>query len=112
LEITKDDFVEMLKQKYESNKEVFTEMMREYISDWCETMDLNDDYFISKEEFLTNVFASRHNTIAADDELFQAFRPVNGRFPVRTIINYFIRSATDTNESTSDVFQDALDSGF
>ncbi|XP_060570004.1 uncharacterized protein LOC132728368 [Ruditapes philippinarum] len=67
LEITKDDFVEMLKQKYEADKEVFTEMIREYISDWCEMMDLNDDYIISKEEFLTNVFASRHNTIAADD---------------------------------------------
>jgi hypothetical protein len=111
-EITTDDFVKMLKQKYEADRKVFTKMMREFILDWCETMDLNDDYFISKEEFLTNMFACRHNEVSVDDEFFLAFKPVNGRFPVKAMINYFIRFVTETNESTQDIFNNALDSGF
>ncbi|XP_060556911.1 sarcoplasmic calcium-binding protein-like [Ruditapes philippinarum] len=110
-EITKVDFTEMMKERYEADKSIFIEMIRDYISGWCETMDLNNDSFISKEEFLTDMFASQHNDTAKDDEMFLAFNPVNGRIPVEEIINYFIRFATEKNESTSDIFETAMDTG-
>jgi hypothetical protein len=85
-EITTVDFTEMMKERYESVESAFMEMIRVYMSGWCETMDLNNDSFISKEEFL---FASQHNYIAKADEMFLAFNPVNGRVPVEEIINYY-----------------------
>ncbi|XP_060579829.1 sarcoplasmic calcium-binding protein-like [Ruditapes philippinarum] len=109
-EIAKEDFVDMMKQKYESDKNTFIEMVREYISEWCKAMDLNGDKNISKQEFIMDMFAEGNKNARKEAKFFLTFKPKNGQIPVDEIISDFIRFATESNPSKIDIIKNENDS--
>jgi hypothetical protein len=110
-DISKDDFVDMMSQRYESDKIAFFELVRMYITEWCGVIDLNKDNSLSKNELLMDMVAGGHNDITKDEDLFYSFQPRNDQIPVHKMITSFIRFATEDVESKSDIFKNALDSG-
>ncbi|XP_060594274.1 sarcoplasmic calcium-binding protein-like isoform X2 [Ruditapes philippinarum] len=110
-EISKDDFINMMKQRYESNTAAFIEMVLVFSTIWCEVIDLNGDKFLSKDEFILNFVAQTHNNIRKDEQFFYTFQPINERVPNEDIIAYFVRFGTESNRSKSDVVLNAVDSG-
>jgi hypothetical protein len=110
-ELSKKDFVSMIKQRYESNTTAFNEMVRAFLSEWCEVIDLNGDTFLSEEEFLLNFAAEKHTNINQNKQVFYSMKPINGRVPNDAIIAYYFRYVSDPDKANFDIILDAINSG-
>jgi hypothetical protein len=110
-EVSKGDFVSMMKQRYESNTTAFIEMVRAFSSNWSEVIDLNGDKCVSEDEFISNFVAQTHNHIQNDKKFFYRLQPSNGRVANDNIIEYFVHFATEPEKSKPDVILNAINSG-
>ncbi|XP_060564837.1 sarcoplasmic calcium-binding protein-like [Ruditapes philippinarum] len=110
-ELSKDDFINMIKQSYESNATALTENVRVFASDWCNLIDLDGDTFLSKDEFIMNFVAGTHNNTQIDERFFYMYNPVNERFPVDDIIKSFVLFATESDKSKPDIFLNGINIG-
>jgi hypothetical protein len=111
-EISKDDFINMMKQRYESNTTALIEMVLAYATKWSDVIDLNGDRFLSKDEFILNFVAQRHSNIRKDEQFFYTFQPKNERIANADIAAYFVRFGTEPDRSKPDVVLNAINSGF
>ncbi|XP_060599517.1 sarcoplasmic calcium-binding protein-like [Ruditapes philippinarum] len=110
-EVSKEDFLSMLKQRYESNTTALIGMMRVFPTDWCEAIDLNGDKFLSKDEFILNFVAETHNNIQTDEKFFYMYHPINERVALDDVIESFVLFVTEPDEAKSDIVLNAIDSG-
>ncbi|XP_060562878.1 sarcoplasmic calcium-binding protein-like [Ruditapes philippinarum] len=106
-EISKDDFIEMMAQRYDLDQKAFTEMIREFTKALCKVIDVNGDNFISEEESMTDLAAAGHNKMTENKKFFMTFQPKNGVIPVEKIITEFARSVTEKFETKPDLFEKA-----
>jgi hypothetical protein len=86
-------------------------MVRAFLSEWCEVIDINGDTFLSEEEFLLNFAAEKHTNIPQNKQLFYMMKPLNGRVPNVDIITYYLRFATESDMAKQDIIVDAINSG-
>jgi hypothetical protein len=93
-ELSIEDFVSIMKQRYESNKTALIEMVYAFSTDWLEAIDLNGDKFLSKDEFIMNFLAETRTNVQKDEQFFYTFQPINDRIPNDDIIAYFVRFVT------------------
>jgi hypothetical protein len=110
-EVSKDDFVSMLKHRYESNTTALIGMMRMFATGWCEVIDLNGDTFLSKDEFILNYVAETHNNIRTDENFFYMYHPINERVALDDVIESSVLFVTESDEAKSDIILKAIDSG-
>ncbi|XP_053380824.1 sarcoplasmic calcium-binding protein-like [Mercenaria mercenaria] len=94
-EVSKNEFVEILKTSYESNKTNFVETMREFDRAFFEVIDLNGDNFLSKEECMLDLMATNHMDTFKDEEFFNAHKLVNGLIPFEEEIDVWLRFQTE-----------------
>jgi hypothetical protein len=106
-EISKDEFTALMTQRFEADKTGFIDMIKEYELALCKLVDINGDDFISREEFVMNLFAVGHRN--KTKEFFLAFLPKNGKIHVQKIISEIIRFTTENFEST-DIFKNEYES--
>ncbi|XP_060558782.1 sarcoplasmic calcium-binding protein-like [Ruditapes philippinarum] len=110
-ELSKNDFINMMKQRYESNTATFIEMVRAFTTDWCKLLDLDGDTFLAKNEFIMNFVAGTHNNTQIDEQFFYMYNPVNDRFPVDDLIESFVLFAIEPDSSKPDIFLNGIQIG-
>jgi hypothetical protein len=69
-ELSIEDFVSMIKQRYESNKTALIEMVCVFSTDWLEAIDLNGDKFLSKDKFIMDFLAEMRTNVQKDEQFF------------------------------------------
>jgi hypothetical protein len=111
IELSEEIFLDIMTQRYETNKTAFIEMIREYISTVWKVVDINGDCFISEEEFMNDVVSTGHIDTKKYNALFFSFKPTNGRVPMTKLTEEYIRFATENLESKRYFFKNALDFG-
>ncbi|XP_060576329.1 sarcoplasmic calcium-binding protein-like isoform X2 [Ruditapes philippinarum] len=107
-ELSKDDFINMMKQRYESNITACIELVRAFSTDWCKLLDLDEDTFLSKNEFIMDFVAGTHNSTQIDEQFFYMYNPVNDRFPVDDLIESCVIFATEPDSSKPDIFLNGI----
>ncbi|XP_045208741.2 sarcoplasmic calcium-binding protein-like [Mercenaria mercenaria] len=110
-EVSKDEFVEMLKTSYESNKTNFVETMRELDREFLEVIDLNGDNSLSKEEYMMDLMAAKHMDTFKDEEFFNSHKLVNGLIPIEEAVDVWLRFQTEDDMTKTDILENALKSG-
>jgi hypothetical protein len=107
-ELSKNDFINMLNQRYNSNTTSFIEMVRAFATDWCKLLDLDGDTFLSKNEFIMNLVAGKHKNTHIDEHFFYMYKPVNDRFPVDDFIESVVLFATEPDRSKPDILLNGI----
>ncbi|XP_060561353.1 sarcoplasmic calcium-binding protein-like [Ruditapes philippinarum] len=109
-EIAEDDFIEILKVRYESDKAEFTEMIYELELELSRALDLDGDNFVSKDELVDNMVSAGHKNRKEDESFFFAFPDINERVPVEVMATCFVRFLTEDDKTKPDVLKLLFDS--
>ncbi|XP_060577556.1 uncharacterized protein LOC132734727 [Ruditapes philippinarum] len=110
-ELSKDDFINLMKQRYESNTTAFIEMVLLFESGWCKLIDLNGDKFLSKDEFIMDFNTGKLSNTKIDETFFYMYQPVNDRIPLDDMIMSFVLFFTEPGKSKPDIVFNGLNIG-
>ncbi|KAL3832320.1 hypothetical protein ACJMK2_023973 [Sinanodonta woodiana] len=109
--ISQDEFVNTLKNEYQTNKAKFVQEMTDCFNIFFDVIDTNKDRSISEDEFLIAFKAYGHENVALDSKFFNAYNPVDGLVPLRKIVDSWIQFTTCDDPSKSDVVKSAFETG-
>ncbi|XP_060562876.1 sarcoplasmic calcium-binding protein-like [Ruditapes philippinarum] len=110
-EISQAEFVQTVKQQFESNNTAFYELVRVYMSELSKFIDCNADDLISNDEFLTLLNALGHNNTAQNEKQFFSIPDINGKVPPAVVVANFMRFVFENDKSKPDIFKNSLDYG-
>ncbi|XP_060558783.1 sarcoplasmic calcium-binding protein-like [Ruditapes philippinarum] len=110
-ELSKDDFINLMKQRYESNTTAFIEMVLLFESGYCKLIDLNGDKFLSKDEFIMDFNTGKLSNTKIDEQFFYMYRPVYDRIPFNDMIMSFVRFYTEPDKLKTDIVLNGLNIG-
>jgi hypothetical protein len=102
-EITESEFVEYQRKAYESDKEMFVKRMWKNEELVCNLMDTDGDGMITEEDHIVMFKSTEHNDETIDRKWFQAYNPINGKVPVKTVVEFWSRLLTDEDSSKPDL---------
>jgi hypothetical protein len=110
-EISQAEFVQTVKQQFESNNTAFYELIRVYMSELSKFIDCNADDLISNDEFLTLLNALGHSNTAQNEKQFFSIPDINGKVAPAVVVANFMRFVFENDKSKPDIFKNSLDSG-
>ncbi|WAQ93832.1 SCP-like protein [Mya arenaria] len=109
-EIAQEQFLNRLNQEFKSNKEEFIKDKRNYFSTILGVIDINHDKFIDQVEFVLCFRAYGHENLTADTDFFNAYKPVDGKVPVKVIVDSWTDFLTSEYSSKESIEKNAFES--
>ncbi|XP_052800266.1 sarcoplasmic calcium-binding protein-like isoform X2 [Mya arenaria] len=110
-EITQEQFLNRLNAEFKSNKEKFIKDKRDCFSTILGVIDINHDKFIDQDEFVLCFRAYGHENLTADTDFFNAYKPVDGKVPVKVIVDSWTDFLSSEDSSKESIEKKAFESG-
>lgn len=110
--ICEEDFVEMNTKLYNADKTKFQEEMRKgYSAFFTDIVDVDHDGSITEDDYVNIMRACGHENIALDKKFFGLYNPVDGKVPVKVLINSWVQFTSSNDSSKRDIVKEGIESG-
>ncbi|XP_053374300.1 sarcoplasmic calcium-binding protein-like [Mercenaria mercenaria] len=101
-EITEAEFIECQRRAFEIDKEEFGRRMLKNEEIVCNLMDTDGDGMITEEDHIIMFKSTEHNDEAVDRKWFDAYSPVDGKVPVKTVVDFWTQLLTCDDDTKPD----------
>lgn len=109
--IEKEQFVNYMNTAFVKDKALFTDRMRQCFGTIFDIAETGKDA-LSEDEFLVVFKAAGHGNEPLNRQFFQAYNPVNGKVPIKTLVDSWLVFTTCDDSSVPDIVMQAYKAGF
>ncbi|XP_060606109.1 sarcoplasmic calcium-binding protein-like isoform X2 [Ruditapes philippinarum] len=109
--ITEKEFVEAHVQSYRVDKDAFIKKMETCYKTLFGSFDLLHENMITCEEFINGLKAFHHDDITLEKTYFESYHPVDGKIPVKDLVESWVQFVTCNDSTQRDYVKEALENG-
>lgn len=101
----------MQNEDFKADKEKFKQRMITCMKTIFDILDISHEGSLTEQEYVIAFRSAGHENITLDTEFFNAYKPVDGKVPVKKICESWVQFTTCEDNSVPDIVRDAFQKG-